>query len=217
MSDFILRLPFDGKFPVTQRFGENPDYYWDEFKIRGGHNGVDFGLPVGTPVRASADGVVSRAERDKTGYGLCVFVDHPGGWQTRYAHMSQVDVGKGDQVQAGDYLGYSGNTGQSSGPHLHHELRRDGKALDPWPLYGDAIEPDPEPSLPPVRPGQLQVIAQAGVRVRLAPGLAGLAVGLLPQGVGVAPAGDPVAVGGIDWQPIVVYVARGQGGEDYLK
>lgn len=99
------------------------------------HHGVDLGVPTGTPVEAMAGGVVSVAG-PKNGYGLAVMIDHGGGWVTLYGHLERVDVSVGDRVRAGSLVGLSGNTGLSTAPHLHFEVRRFGRSRDPVPLLG---------------------------------------------------------------------------------
>lgn len=90
-----------------------------------GHNAVDIGVPVGTPILAAADGTVSVA-RDSGyngGYGDLIIINHPNGTQTVYAHLSRVSVKSGQKVVKGEQMGSSGNTGKSTGPHLHFEIR----------------------------------------------------------------------------------------------
>lgn len=99
------------------------------------HHGVDLGVANGTPVHAMTAGVVTVAG-PKTGYGLAVMIDHGGGWVTLYGHLERVDVTVGDRVGAGRRVGLSGNTGVSTGPHLHFEVRRFGRSRDPVPLLG---------------------------------------------------------------------------------
>lgn len=94
------------------------------------HCGVDFAVSEGTPVRAAADGVVKVAKEAGT-YGNLIRLTHDGAYETRYGHLSEFAVEPGTQVRAGDVIGYSGSTGRSTGPHLHYEVRRYGKALDP--------------------------------------------------------------------------------------
>ena len=94
------------------------------------HAGLDFGVPVGTPVRAVADGVVARCSYDPGGYGHYVKVRHADGTLSLYGHLSRVLV-DGGRVRAGDVIARSGNTGHSTGPHLHFEMRRGGGAFDP--------------------------------------------------------------------------------------
>lgn len=99
---------------------------------RANHKGVDLAAPTGTPIYATADGVVGRADWFSS-YGLFVSLDHGGDLETRYAHMSKLAVGAGDTVRKGDIIGYVGSTGRSTGPHLHYEVRIDGVAVNPIP------------------------------------------------------------------------------------
>jgi murein DD-endopeptidase MepM/ murein hydrolase activator NlpD len=99
------------------------------------HSGVDFGAPYGTPVEATADGIVVHAGL-KGGYGRLVEIRHDHGFTTRYAHMSAISVKEGEQVAAGTIVGLVGSSGRSTGPHLHYETRRGDKALDPTIFLG---------------------------------------------------------------------------------
>lgn len=94
------------------------------------HDGIDLAAPTGTPVRATGDGVVATADWTG-GYGLLVALNHGGGMQTRYGHMSKLAVAAGQRVKKGDVVGYVGSTGRSTGPHLHYEVRVNGRAVDP--------------------------------------------------------------------------------------
>jgi murein DD-endopeptidase MepM/ murein hydrolase activator NlpD len=97
------------------------------------HPGFDLAATTGTPVAAAAGGTVVHAGPAGT-YGNLVTLRHDNGFETRYAHLSSVDVKVGDRVEAGSGLGKVGSTGYSTGPHLHFEVRHDGKAIDPAPL-----------------------------------------------------------------------------------
>ena len=94
------------------------------------HGAVDWATPIGTSVVASCGGRVSFAGW-KASYGNCIFIEHPDGRQTRYAHLSKVLVSVGQNVAQGEKIALSGNTGVSTGPHLHFEIRIGGKAVDP--------------------------------------------------------------------------------------
>jgi murein DD-endopeptidase MepM/ murein hydrolase activator NlpD len=94
------------------------------------HEGIDFAGPVGKPILATAQGVVVNAEYSG-GYGNQVKIDHGYGYETLYAHLSELEVKIGDRVERGDVLGYLGNTGRSSGPHLHYGVYRNGRAVNP--------------------------------------------------------------------------------------
>ena len=102
---------------------------------RRAHSGIDLAAPAGSPIVATSDGQVSWADW-AGGYGIAVAVEHGGGYQTRYAHMSRVNVAPGQQVRKGDVIGYVGSTGLSTGPHLHYEVRVNGQAVNPVPMLG---------------------------------------------------------------------------------
>lgn len=94
------------------------------------HKGIDLAAPTGTPVYASADGIVGLARWGR-GYGLYIKIDHGAELETRYAHLSRLAVAAGDRVEKGEVIGYVGSTGRSTGPHLHYEVRVDGVAVNP--------------------------------------------------------------------------------------
>ena len=97
------------------------------------HPGFDLAAPTGTPVSAAAGGTVTHAGPAGT-YGNLVTIRHDNGYETRYAHLSAVNINPGERVEAGQLIGKVGTTGYSTGPHLHFEVRHDGKPLDPAPL-----------------------------------------------------------------------------------
>jgi murein DD-endopeptidase MepM/ murein hydrolase activator NlpD len=94
------------------------------------HPGIDIAVPVGTPVRAAGGGVVETVGTDQA-YGLFVLLRHSGGYKTMYGHASRLLVQEGDAVPAGQVIALSGSSGRSTAPHLHFEIRREGKSLDP--------------------------------------------------------------------------------------
>jgi murein DD-endopeptidase MepM/ murein hydrolase activator NlpD len=96
------------------------------------HQGVDLASPVGTPIYAAADGLVAKADWFGA-YGLFVQLEHGGNLQTRYGHMSRLNVAPGQRVRKGDVIGFVGSTGRSTGPHLHYEVRIAGEAVNPIP------------------------------------------------------------------------------------
>ena len=111
------------------------DYGMRTHPVIGGrraHKGVDLAAPTGTPIYATADGIVSKAERFSS-YGLFVSIEHGAKLQTRFAHMSRIAVADGERVSKGDIIGYVGSTGRSTGPHLHYEVRIAGQAVNPIP------------------------------------------------------------------------------------
>lgn len=99
---------------------------------RRNHQGIDLAAPTGTPVYATADGIVSRADWFSS-YGLFISIEHGGEMQTRYAHLSRLAVAEGERVKKGEIIGYVGSTGRSTGPHLHYEVRIAGAAVNPVP------------------------------------------------------------------------------------
>lgn len=113
---------------VTSTFGPRSLLPGETF-----HTGIDIAVPEGTPVRATAAGTV-RFVGNTDGYGLRVEIDHGNGISTLYAHLSVADVVPGQRVERGQVIGKSGNTGASTGPHLHYEIRQNGQAIDPEPI-----------------------------------------------------------------------------------
>lgn len=103
------------------------------------HNGVDLAAPRGTPVYATADGVIETA-RYFGSYGNYVQIGHGSDLETRYAHLSRYTVRAGDEVRKGDLIGYVGSTGRSTGPHLHYEVRVDGQPVNPIPYMVADLE-----------------------------------------------------------------------------
>ncbi|MFM7378964.1 MAG: M23 family metallopeptidase [Erythrobacter sp.] len=122
------RMPVEGA-ALTSGFGMRAH------PVLGGmrkHTGIDLAAPTGTPVYATADGIVSRADWFG-GYGLYISVEHGASMQTRFGHLSRLAVAAGDSVKKGDLIGYVGSTGRSTGPHLHYEVRVEGIAVNPIP------------------------------------------------------------------------------------
>lgn len=103
------------------------------YKGRRMHWGIDFSAPRGTPIYATGDGVITYAKVSylKTGYGNQVEIDHGYGYKTKYAHMQMFTVTKGQNVKRGDLIGYVGSTGGSTAPHVHYEIIKDNKKIDP--------------------------------------------------------------------------------------
>lgn len=125
---FLMRTPINGA-RLTSNFGMRNHPVLGYTRM---HTGVDFGAPIGTPILAAGDGVVTRVGA-MGGYGNTVDIDHDTTWSTRYAHISRFAAGLqvGDRVRQGDVIAYVGNTGRSTGPHLHYEIRRDGAPVNP--------------------------------------------------------------------------------------
>ncbi len=101
-----------------------------------GHKGVDMAAPSGTPIYATADGMVSKAEWFSS-YGNFIAIAHGAELETRFGHLSRMAVSAGQRVRKGDLIGYVGSTGRSTGPHLHYEVRVAGMAVDPTPYMSE--------------------------------------------------------------------------------
>ena len=112
------------------------------YKTRKMHYGMDFSAKVGTEIYATGDGVVSKVKRSKRGYGNYVKINHGFGYETLYAHMSKYIVKKGQKVKRGEVIGYVGNTGISTAPHLHYEVRKDNKKINPVNFYYNDLSPE---------------------------------------------------------------------------
>lgn len=101
------------------------------YKVLRMHTGVDYALPVGSPVYATADGTVRTIKRSERGYGNMIVVEHGALYSTSYAHLEKINVRQGQSVRRGDVIGEVGNTGLSMAPHLHYEVLYRGEAVDP--------------------------------------------------------------------------------------
>ncbi len=113
-------------------------YGWriDPFtKTRKRHYGMDFSANRGTPIYAPGDGVIKRADSRSSGYGRHIRIDHGFGYVTVYAHLNKYNVKRGQKVKRGDIIGYVGSTGRSVAPHLHYEIIKDGKKINPLNFY----------------------------------------------------------------------------------
>ena len=118
------------------RMASGYGYRTDPFtKKRRFHYGMDFSARKGTPIYATGNGVVKRADNRSSGYGKHIRIDHDFGYVSLYAHLSKYNVRRGQRVKRGDIIGYVGNTGRSVGPHLHYEIFKDKKRINPLNFY----------------------------------------------------------------------------------
>jgi hypothetical protein len=139
-----VRLPFNGSFLITQFFGVNPQDY-AQFGMKG-HNGIDYGLPTGTPVVAAESGQVF-VRSDPPGFGNYIEL-YSAGYRTIYAHLKEATVPNGSRVTVGQQIGISDNTGNSSGPHLHFGVKPINPdknngflgAIDPQPILNQGVD-----------------------------------------------------------------------------
>lgn len=194
-----LRLPFNGTFHITQRFGE---YYTDSK----GHTGIDYALPLGTPVLAMADGKVTFAGMDTTGYGNLIIIEHPDGSYSKYAHLSKFRVAKDMQVDSGTVIALSGGakwdigSGNSTGPHLHAEYVVNGKPVNPE-LYFGSGSVTPPADIDADGDGLVRVIVNIA-NIREEPN--GKLIGTLNNGTIIALTGDRKTTNGLNWRKATV-------------
>lgn len=112
------------------------------YKISKFHSGIDFAAPVGTEVFATGDAEVVSVEHNHWGYGNMITLDHGYGFKTNYAHLSKFAVKKGQKVKRGQVIGYIGNTGKSTGSHLHYEVLKNDKTTDPIHFFFNDLSPE---------------------------------------------------------------------------
>lgn len=112
------------------------------YKVKKLHTGIDFSAPIGTPIYATADGTITKVKVRFSGYGKLVEIDHGFGFKTRYAHMHEFEVKEGQQVKRGQIIGYVGNTGLSTAPHLHYEVIKNNKKINPVHYFFNDLNPD---------------------------------------------------------------------------
>lgn len=117
---------------VASGFGYRSDPFT---KVRKMHEGMDFTAATGTPIYATGDGVVAAADNSKSGYGNHIEIKHGYGYLTLYGHLSKYKCRAGQRVKRGDIIGYVGSTGRSEAPHLHYEVHKDGKVVNPINFY----------------------------------------------------------------------------------
>jgi murein DD-endopeptidase MepM/ murein hydrolase activator NlpD len=111
------------------------------YKVMRMHTGIDFAAPVGSPIYATADGLVAQVDVKFDGYGVLVVIDHGFGYVTRYAHMQAFNVHIGQKVKRGERIGFVGNTGLSTAPHLHYEVLMNGQLIDPVHYFFNDLSP----------------------------------------------------------------------------
>ena len=119
---------------VSSRFGMRDDPFTGKGRF---HHGLDFSVPTGTHVRVTGDGIITMVQQQR-GLGKVIKVDHGNSVVTVYAHLDKMDVKKGDAVKRGQVIGKSGNTGRSTAPHLHYEIRVQGRSVNPVPYILDS-------------------------------------------------------------------------------
>ncbi len=131
--------PDKSKYRLSSSFGYRTDPVYGRAAR---HTGVDFAMPSGNPIYVTGDGVVESVKFEFFGYGNQVVVDHGFGYKTRYAHLKSIGVVEGMKVKRGECIGESGNSGKSTGPHLHYEVIYRGSAVNPSNYYDLSITPE---------------------------------------------------------------------------
>jgi murein DD-endopeptidase MepM/ murein hydrolase activator NlpD len=111
------------------------------YKVRKMHTGIDFAAPIGTPIYATADGKIEEVSVKFSGYGKMVVIDHGFGYKTRYAHMHDFAVRTGQNIKRGELIGYVGDTGISTAPHLHYEVMMNGVLINPVHYFFNDLTP----------------------------------------------------------------------------
>ena len=163
MASCIPAIPPMNPDPKKYRFTSQFGYRRDPFTGRSKrHTGVDFAMKPGNPIYSTGDGVVESVKFELFGYGNQVVIDHGFGYKTRYAHLKSVGVAEGMKVKRGECIGLSGNSGRSSGPHLHYEVLYRGSHVNPANYFDLSITPEEYATM-------VQDIADASERVTLHP------------------------------------------------
>ena len=124
---------------LSSYFGYRTDPF---YKVPKFHEGVDFSAPIGTDVYVTGDGVVASADRSKAGYGNQIVIDHGFGYKTMYAHLQSFKVRAGEHVKRGQIIGTVGSTGKSTSPHLHYEVWKNNKPVDPINYFFNDVTPE---------------------------------------------------------------------------
>ena len=144
-SDMLASIP--AIQPVTNKelkrlssgFGRRIDPYYKKPKF---HYGVDFSAPQGTPIYATGNGTIKKTKKSRRGFGNHIVIDHGYGYESLYAHMQKYTVRKGQKVKRGDLIGYVGNSGKSTAPHLHYEVHKDGRKVNPAYYFHNDLTPE---------------------------------------------------------------------------
>jgi murein DD-endopeptidase MepM/ murein hydrolase activator NlpD len=126
-------------YRISSHYGQRTDPF---YKVTKFHGGIDFSGPVGLGIYSTGDGVVVKVEKNKSGYGNNVLIDHGYGYKTRYAHLHTIKVKKGEKVKRGQEIGTMGNTGKSTAPHLHYEVIKNNKTVNPINFFYNDITPE---------------------------------------------------------------------------
>ena len=111
------------------------------YKVKKFHSGIDFSAPKGAPVFATGDGVIKKVRHSRRGYGNTILIDHGYGYKTFYAHLSKILVRRGQKVKRGEIIGEVGNTGKSTAPHVHYEIIKNNRKINPIYYFFNDLSP----------------------------------------------------------------------------
>ena len=144
-SDMLASIP--AIQPVTNKelkrlssgYGRRIDPYYKKPKF---HYGVDFSAPQGTPIYATGNGTIKKTKKSRRGFGNHIVIDHGYGYESLYAHMQKYTVRRGQKVKRGDLIGYVGNSGKSTAPHLHYEVHKNGIKVNPAYYFHNDLTPE---------------------------------------------------------------------------
>lgn len=126
-------------YRISSHYGYRTDPF---YKVQKLHSGIDFSGPIGTHIYSTGDGVVEKVSLGNTGYGNNIIINHGYGYKTRYAHVSKVYVKVGQKVKRGEYIADMGNSGKSTAPHLHYEVIKNNKAINPVNFFYNDLTPE---------------------------------------------------------------------------
>ena len=124
---------------LSSGYGRRIDPYYKKPKF---HYGVDFSAPQGTPIYATGNGTVKKTKKSRRGFGNHIVIDHGYGYESLYAHMQKYTVRRGQKVKRGDLIGYVGNSGKSTAPHLHYEVHKNGTKVNPAYYFHNDLTPE---------------------------------------------------------------------------
>ena len=126
-------------YRISSHYGYRTDPF---YKVQKLHSGIDFSAPIGTPIYCVGDGVVEKVVKGNSGYGNNVIINHGFGYKTRYAHVSKIYVKEGHKVKRGEHIADVGNSGKSTAPHLHYEVIKNDKAINPINFFFNDLTPE---------------------------------------------------------------------------
>ena len=151
-----FRQPFVGEYGISLDFGE---IYPPLYTYESPHQGIDYLTPMGTDILASADGVVEYTANLTVGYGKYIRLKHDEGYVTLYAHLSEILVRERQTVSKGQVIGKSGTSGNSTGPHLHFEVRKNGVVIDPKTVLQSVFDSNPNNNTPNLSKPKFDTVA----------------------------------------------------------